>query len=91
MDNNHSKFCCRVCGLFQGEDHPPWGGNGECPSFDICVCCGTEFGYDDCFLDDVKRIREKWLKEGAKWRWPKEKPENWSLEEQMKNIPEEYK
>jgi hypothetical protein len=91
MANEDPKFCCRVCGLFQGEDHPPWGEDGKCPSFDICECCGAEFGYDDCFFDDVKRTREEWLKDGAKWHWPKDKPENWSLEEQMKNIPEEFK
>jgi hypothetical protein len=32
-----------------------------------------------------------WIKNGSKWSWPKNKPENWSLEEQMKNVPENFK
>jgi hypothetical protein len=87
----NKKYCCRVCGLFQGEDHPPWGSDGKCPSFDICECCGVEFGYGDCFLDDVKRARKEWLDKGAFWNDPKYRPKNWSLEEQLNNIPEKFK
>jgi hypothetical protein len=76
--------------MFLDEDYFPWGEYGDCPSFDICLCCGTEFGYDDCFLEDVKISREEWLKMGNTWFCPEYKPENWSLEEQLKNIPKQF-
>lgn len=88
MDNN--KYC-RVCGLFQGENYYPWGKDGNSPTFDNCLCCGAEFGFHDCFPEAAREFREKWLKNGGKWCFPKYEPNNWSLEEQMKNIPLEYK
>ena len=89
MGNDKGSHYCRVCGLDQGE--PPWGEYGDCPTFGICFCCGVEFGYQDCFPEDVERYRNEWLAKGAPWRDPEEKPDNWSLEEQMKNIPDEFK
>ncbi|MGW3351445.1 hypothetical protein ACWDA3_49795 [Nonomuraea rubra] len=32
---------CRVCGLSQAD--PPWGEDGQNPTWAICHCCGTEF------------------------------------------------
>ena len=96
MDSDKSTHYCRVCGLFQdkdfqGNDYFPWGKDGNSPSFDICECCGVEFGYGDCFLEDVKAFREEWLKKGNPWRCPEYQPENWSLEEQLKNIPKKFR
>ena len=50
-----------------------------------------KFGYGDCTLQATKAFREKWLSNGANWKYPGEKPLNWSLEDQMKNIPKEFK
>lgn len=86
MSNN---LACRVCGYLQ--DDPPWGENGNCPNYDICDCCGVEFGYEDCNLTSILTFRNQWLKNGAKWKNFKYKPINWSLEEQIKNIPKEFK
>ncbi len=88
MDNKNQSTYCRVCGLDQEEFL--WGADGRSPSFAICDCCGVEFGYQDCFPEDVKTFREKWVKKGFCWRYPEEKPYNWSLENQLKNIPEEF-
>jgi hypothetical protein len=81
-------FACRVCGYIQ--DELPWGNDGKTPIFEICVCCGTEFGYNDATIRAVKKYRETWLSEGAKWFKPKFKPRDWDLEEQMLNIPGEF-
>ncbi|MFZ0565137.1 MAG: hypothetical protein WAM28_03000 [Chlamydiales bacterium] len=89
MDNDKSVHYCRVCGLDQGE--PPWGENGNSPSFGICFCCGVEFGYGDCSVEDVRRTRKEWLDNGALWLDSEEKPDNWLLEEQLNNIPEEFR
>lgn len=81
---------CKVCGL-KYSDFYPWGEDGDIPSHAICYCCGTEFGYEDNSIESSKANREKWIGDGAKWFSPDKKPQNWSLEEQLKNLPEEYK
>lgn len=86
--NEDALFNCRVCGLNQGFE--PWENNGERPTHEICNCCGADFGLDDCTAPAVKQYRAKWLSNGAKWFCPNEKPANWSLEEQLKNIPKEF-
>lgn len=86
--NEDEAYCCRVCGLKQ--DFKPWGEDGKTPAFEICGCCGFEFGYQDCIPEYVKKFRKEWLKKDGEWASPDEKPANWSLEEQMKNIPKEY-
>ncbi len=91
MDNDRSAHCCRVCGLFLGKDYFPWGEDGQCPTFDICPCCGVEFGYEDCSAESIKAFRNEWFVEETPWFDPKRKAENWSLEEQLKNIPEEFR
>jgi hypothetical protein len=49
---------CPVCGF------------GRLPrpleDFDICPCCGTEFGYDDCTISH-EELRRRWIKAGANW------------------------
>ena len=43
----------------------------------------SNFDFENLTFDTV---RNKWLSEGAKWFMKKEKPENWDLEEQLKNL-----
>jgi hypothetical protein len=81
-------YLCRVCGLAQ--DEQPWGEDGNLSSFNICDCCGTTFGYEDCLPISVKRAREKWLNAGGKWWAEKRKPIDWLLEQQLAQIPGEY-
>jgi hypothetical protein len=76
---------CRVCGLLQ--DEPPWGEDGRTATFDICVCCGVEFGYEDSTRESVRRYRQAWLDKGGRWQNPKKRPANWSLEAQLNEIP----
>jgi len=95
MDNDKSISYCRVCGLFngkdfQGNDYFPWGKDGNSPSYDICECCGVEFGYEDCSTEGAKAFRDRWIKNGATWYCPEYKPKNWSLEEQLEHIPKKY-
>lgn len=83
------KYNCRVCGLRQ--DEPIWGEDGNSPSYDICPCCGVEFGYGDTTIDNCKAIRKDWIAKGMKWSFPEEKPSNWSWDEQKKHIPPKYR
>jgi hypothetical protein len=85
---NNAEFNCRVCGMEQ-EDYP-WGLNGRTPSFEICACCGVEFGYGDCTQISVARWRENWIEKGASWHDPTDMPTGWSLEDQLRRVPEEF-
>lgn len=78
---------CLSCGL-----------NGVCrkgdsgsSTFEICECCGIEFGYQDSTMEGVRAYREKWLSDGAQWFSPKEKPADWNLEKQLANLPERFR
>jgi hypothetical protein len=73
MANEINKLICRVCGKIQ--DDPPWGEDGKCPNYDICDCCGVEFGYGDCTLKAIRASRERWLANGGEWKYSDEKEE----------------
>ena len=80
---------CRVCGLLQAS--PPWGDDDATPSFEICDCCGVEFGYEDTTRASVARYRESWLKAGARWQSPRMRPESWNVYRQLEDIPLEWR
>jgi hypothetical protein len=86
---NDSLFHCRVCGLRQAD--PPWGDDGRTPNFQICDCCGVEFGYEDVSPASVKSARSTWLAKGAPWFNPKARPLIWDVGKQMEAIPEAFK
>lgn len=79
MHSNDEKMVCRVCGLLQHE--PPWGDDGKSPNFDICSCCGVEFGYEDSSKVSVINYRKVWLEHGTKWFDLKKMPEHWCAQE----------
>ena len=79
---------CRVCGLPQKE--PPWGEDGNTPNFEICPCCGTEFGYEDTTLSGVLRARDRWISGGAVWFSSKLRPPEWDLEDQLIHVPDGF-
>lgn len=88
MDDKKATFFCRICGLDQEEY--PWGEDNNSPTFGICACCGSEFGYHDFTLEGIRKHRKSWISSGAKWAEIKAMPSNWSLEKQLQNIPKEY-
>lgn len=78
-------FVCPVCG-YDKLIEKPYNSYG-CASFEICSCCGFEFGFDD--VDQgftFEEYRNKWVTQQFPWFSPQEKPENWNLLEQLKNI-----
>jgi len=83
-----SDLRCRVCGLEQSS--PPWGEDGRSPTFDICDCCGVEFGYEDSTLVGVREFRAAWLKRGAPWFRPEARPPGWSRESQLEQVPDPF-
>lgn len=77
------KIICPVCGYPKLEE-PPYDNQGL-PTYVICHSCGTEFGYTDTNRT-FKELREQWLRNKAKWKFPKYKPKDWKLEDQLKNL-----
>ena len=61
---------CPVCG-FQGLGEPPYDAHGSA-SFDICPCCGIEFGYDDA-TESHQQLRAGWIERGMPW-WSQSQP-----------------
>jgi hypothetical protein len=80
-----TKYTCPVCG-YSDLDEPPRGINGKTPSFDICDCCGIQFGYEDTSEPNIIKYRLKWIESGGKWFCQEMKPANWNIREQLKNI-----
>jgi hypothetical protein len=85
LSNTH----CRVCGY--ALDFAPWGEDDSSPTWEICPCCGTEFGYEDSTIIGTKQARQQWIENGATWFDNTEKPSNWDLGAQLNTIPSEYK
>ena len=88
-DFNKEILYCRVCGLKYEE--PPWGIDDKTPSFEICECCGVEFGYEDGTVTAAKRYRKKWISSGAEWFNRKFQPRDWDLKQQLANVPQAYR
>lgn len=79
-------YYCLICGL--PLDYAPWGADGKTPTYDICPCCGVEWGNEDYTSESQVKYRNKWLADGAKWFEPQKKPANWNFEEQLSHIGE---
>ena len=76
-------YVCPVCGWPELMDPPHSESNG--PSFEICPCCGFQFGYDD---DDqgftYAAWRERWIQNGMTW-WSNGRPASpaWDARQQL--------
>ena len=79
------RYDCPICG-FDGLNEIPFNKKNE-PSYEICPCCGFEFGFNgDNNKHTFNEYRKKWIKEGAAWFMENEKPKNWNCDKQLKNI-----
>ena|SRR5712692_8508119 len=61
-------FTCPVC-LYRGLDFRP-------ADYEICPCCGTEFGNDD-ERTSHQQLRQQWVRRGAPWFF-REPPRAWN-------------
>ena len=84
--DNHK---CRICGFHN--EYFPWGEDGEKPNFELCPCCGVQFGKEDVTLESIQKYRKEWLRKGGRCFIKKDRPENWDIDEQMRNIPEDFR
>jgi len=89
--NNNMEYInnCRVCGFFMKD--PPWGVDGKSPNYEICPCCGVEFGNEDYTVESTKEYRNKWLSKSIRFCDKDTKPKDWDFEKQMRNLPKDYR
>ena len=72
-------FTCPVCGYDKLRNKPD-------NSFEICPCCGTEFGNDDDLFTH-EQLRRQWIVDGAKWWSPyNPKPPFWNYLNQLEKA-----
>ena len=79
------KYICPVCG-YPELSNPAWDIKTGTPSFDICSCCGCEFGYHDVTPHTKEKYRNDWVNNGANWFKPELTPLQWNLREQLVRI-----
>jgi hypothetical protein len=77
-------------GLRASQDEAIWGADGQAATFDICACCGCEFGYQDCLPEGIQRQREKWIANGGTWFDATKRPSSWTIEHQLSQVPRCY-
>jgi hypothetical protein len=61
-------YLCPVC-FFDQMPYPP-------RDYDICPCCGTEFGNDDVEYS-LEELRNAWVADGAQWFYG-QPPADWN-------------
>ncbi|WP_124979580.1 hypothetical protein [Nonlabens xiamenensis] len=81
------EYKCRCCGLKYTE--PTWYDKNDA-SFDICICCGVEFGVQDTHIKSVREYRLDWLQSGAEWFVRESMPKEWEVFDQLKNIESKW-
>ncbi len=79
------KYLCPVCGLNELKEEP--FNKKNVPSYEICSCCGFEFGFNGennkkCFSE----YRNRWIAEGFTWFMVDLKPKNWDYRKQIENL-----
>jgi hypothetical protein len=78
-------FCgCPVCG-YDRLSRPPYNDGGGA-SFEICPCCGVQFGYQDCGFPHAA-LRRIWLAGGGPWHSDFTRPpDGWSALGQLRRA-----
>ncbi len=83
-----SKNICPVCG-YDKLTEPPYDLLGY-PSYEICSCCGFEYGFDDGSEGKTFEVyRAEWISNGYPFYVVSAKPADWGdteIQNQLKNI-----
>ena len=78
-------YVCPVCG-YDELTEPPYDDLDlrTSSSFEICPCCGTEFGYTDSNLSH-DALRAQWIMVGMTWHFAShERPKGWEPTAQLR-------
>ena len=78
---------CPVCG-YPDLEKPPYWPDGQTTQYEICPCCGFEFGFDDQDRGETfVSYREKWIRGGRQWWAASEPPPTgWDPVLQLQNL-----
>lgn len=92
------KYDCPCCG-YGGLDQPAYAGFTRLPvpasatppygaclgegSYDVCACCGFEFGFDDepgpgAEPSTFETYRAQWIADGCRWFDERARPADWT-------------
>lgn len=67
---------------------PPYSEYFGMPSYEVCGCCGFEFGNDDepgiGTPSSFQGYLEEWIADGEVWFSAEKRPTNWTLAAQLK-------
>jgi hypothetical protein len=77
------KHSCPVCGWPELPKPPRHASGGA--SFELCPCCGFEFGYDDDAQGlTYAQARARWIADGMTW-WSASRlaPPGWNAAQQL--------
>lgn len=94
MENK--KYICPICG-YDNLDEPPYDELGSYGSYEICSCCGHEFGIGSYYHAPVKRKAEEFGKHALNDNFFEEARKIWieagcpwdfSEQDKPKNWPE---
>jgi len=79
-------YMCPICGYDELYD-PPKSLNTGAGSYEICPCCGFQFGVtDDDRGYDYDQWRKKWIDEGMPWRDLVAPPAGWDPVKQLGKL-----
>jgi hypothetical protein len=102
------RYDCPCCG-YGGLDQPAYGGFSRLPvpedaappysrrlgdpSYDVCPCCGFEFGNDDepgtgAETASFESYRADWIAGGCRWFDERARPANWTPPDDPRAFPE---
>lgn len=66
---------------------PPYEDSFGAASYEVCRCCGFEFGNDDnpgtATPESFESYRASWMRSGARWFSESLRPSSWSLDDQL--------
>ena len=88
------KYRCPICGYFGLDEADPNSGTLQFLGFyEICPCCGAEFGSDidadsiDELKQSIYRYRMKWINEGHNWFSDYDGPPiDWDWKRELREI-----
>lgn len=102
MEFAATKHYCPCCGFadlnapaYRSIGSPPWPNHGAppyelrygLPSYDVCHCCGFEFGNDDnpgtSTPVTFEAYRATWIADGCLWFDASKRPGDWRVDEQL--------
>jgi hypothetical protein len=102
MSESHICPCCGFAGLnrpayrnieeapLRKPTEPPYSRYYGEPSYEVCDCCGYEFGNDDepgtGQATSFEDYLANWIKHGCNWFKPIAKGTPWDLEQQVATV-----